>query len=434
MSGTRTEPTGAAAADGSSPTTAPPRHLRPPDVSPPSPDAASPAGSASGPQAGPASASSSGPRPGSGVGDVVPPRPGRRRARLVIAGVVVVALIGGGGVIARSSGTSSPAGSESATSIPKGTTTAEVTTRDLIERTTVDGTLGYGDAVPLSGPQGTVTAVPEVGATIERGQTVVQVDGVQVPLFYGTVPLWRSLSGAVSKGPDIKVLEENLQALGYADGLAMTVDETWDDATLVAVERWQEAMGHAQTGTVSPGDVMVHDGPARIAKVEAKVGQPAQGAAGLVQVTGTTRRVQAKVKASQQSLVKSGDAVVIELPDRTATNGHITKVGTVAAADSTGNGSDSEATLTVDVALDDPRAAGSLDQAPVSVKVTSSAAKGVLAVPVNALLALREGGYAVEVKRDTGSQLVGVKAGAFADGWVQVTGDVHEGDTVVVPK
>jgi hypothetical protein len=49
-------------------------------------------------------------------------------------------------------------------------------------------------------------------------------------------------------------------------------------------------------------------------------------------------------------------------------------------------------------------------------------------------LALLEGGYAVEVVDATGG--VGVRAvdvGLFADGWVEVTGDLREGEQVVVP-
>ena len=55
-------------------------------------------------------------------------------------------------------------------------------------------------------------------------------------------------------------------------------------------------------------------------------------------------------------------------------------------------------------------------------------------MPVEALLALAEGGYAVEVD-DGGAatHLVGVELGVFADGWVEVTGDVEAGDQVVVP-
>ena len=62
----------------------------------------------------------------------------------------------------------------------------------------------------------------------------------------------------------------------------------------------------------------------------------------------------------------------------------------------------------------------------------------MLAVPVNALLALLEGGYAVEVAADDGTtHLVGVKTGIFQDGWVEIEvpdGGLAEGDDVVVPS
>jgi hypothetical protein len=237
------------------------------------------------------------------------------------------------------------------------------------------------------------------------------------------------------------MVEQNLEAMGYGNDLVFTIDGHWDEATRIAVQRWQKALGADQTGTVRPGDVVVHDGPARISKLSVGVGQPAGPQAAILQVTGTDRSVQAKVKASQQGLVHVGDTVGVTLPDGTAVGGHITKVGNVATTDSSndanGNGNDngaSSATLTVDIALDEGAQLGTLDQAPVSVKLTTSAARGVLAVPINALLALREGGYAVEVVRSGGKVLVGVQPGSFANGWVQVDGQLHEGDTVVVPR
>ena len=51
-------------------------------------------------------------------------------------------------------------------------------------------------------------------------------------------------------------------------------------------------------------------------------------------------------------------------------------------------------TVEVVVVLDDPAAAGDLDQAPVDVQVVTVHAEDALAVPVEALLALAEGGYA----------------------------------------
>ena len=61
---------------------------------------------------------------------------------------------------------------------------------------------------------------------------------------------------------------------------------------------------------------------------------------------------------------------------------------------------------------------------------------GVLAVPVNALVALLEGGYAVEVRDADGTRhFEAVELGLFEDGLVEVTGDgIAEGDDVVVPQ
>ena len=74
------------------------------------------------------------------------------------------------------------------------------------------------------------------------------------------------------------------------------------------------------------------------------------------------------------------------------------------------------------------------DGLPVDVTAKIVSAEGVVAVPVEAVLALAEGGYAVEVGLADGTtRLVGVELGVFADGYVEVTGEVAAGDQVVVP-
>jgi hypothetical protein len=83
-------------------------------------------------------------------------------------------------------------------------------------------------------------------------------------------------------------------------------------------------------------------------------------------------------------------------------------------------------------------AGGDLVQAPVNVLITTGTVKNALVVPVNALLALAGGGYAVEVV-DGGAvhHLVAVTLGLFddADGLVQVSGSgVRAGQRVVVPS
>jgi hypothetical protein len=55
---------------------------------------------------------------------------------------------------------------------------------------------------------------------------------------------------------------------------------------------------------------------------------------------------------------------------------------------------------------------------------------GVLVVPATALLALREGGYGVQLPDGS---VVAVTTGMFAGGMVEISGDaVHEGTRVVV--
>ena len=80
----------------------------------------------------------------------------------------------------------------------------------------------------------------------------------------------------------------------------------------------------------------------------------------------------------------------VTLPDGTTTPGVVSSVGTVATR--SGSGRNPATTIPVQVTLTDPRAAGTLDQAPVTVNITTASVKNVLAVPVTALLARSPGG------------------------------------------
>jgi multidrug efflux pump subunit AcrA (membrane-fusion protein) len=95
-------------------------------------------------------------------------------------------------------------------------------------------------------------------------------------------------------------------------------------------------------------------------------------------------------------------------------------------------------TIAVDVTPSDSSAIGNLDQAPVTVSITNASVQNVLVVPVDALLALSSGGYALEVAPAHGPHyLVPVTTGLFDDqeGLVQVTGSqIHVGMRVVVPS
>ena len=102
---------------------------------------------------------------------------------------------------------------------------------------------------------------------------------------------------------------------------------------------------------------------------------------------------------------------------------------------SSGQSGDPAPTIEVTIALDDPAAADSYTTASVDVGFTQSRREDVLTAPVVALVALLEGGYAVEVPgRGAASRLVPVEVGLFADGFVEVSGEgIEDGTEVVVP-
>jgi multidrug efflux pump subunit AcrA (membrane-fusion protein) len=139
--------------------------------------------------------------------------------------------------------------------------------------------------------------------------------------------------------------------------------------------------------------------------------------------------VSIRLSAADQSEVDAGDPVTVTLPDGSVTPGMISSIGQVAS------GHGSSATITVVVRLDHPGTAGHLEEAPVTVTITTSRVRNVLAVPVAALVA-RPGGYAVEVVSAGRHRLVRVTPGLFDDaaGMVQVTGPgLSAGQRVVVP-
>ena len=72
----------------------------------------------------------------------------------------------------------------------------------------------------------------------------------------------------------------------------------------------------------------------------------------------------------------------------------------------------------------------------MQVSLTTQSVKGVLAVPVSALLALSGGGYGVEVVSASGiHHLVGVTTGIYAGSRVQVSGaGIAQGVKVVVAQ
>jgi peptidoglycan hydrolase-like protein with peptidoglycan-binding domain len=282
------------------------------------------------------------------------------------------------------------------------------------------------------------TLLPEAGQIIRRGQALYGIGGEPVVLLYGGTTAWRVFRIGMSPGRDVAELNRNLRALGYgaASGSAFTT------GTEAAIRNFQSAHGIAQTGDLLIGSVVFEPGAVRVTSVTPTIGAPVQAGAVLA-VTSTRRVVTIALDASQQTSIKVGDPVTITLPDNSTTAGHVSFVGTVATSPSSGDqaggggGGPTTPTIEVDVKPDRPAETGRLDEAPVDVSITTATVRNVLVVPVNALVALAGGGYAVEEVGHGGARhLVAATVGLFddAEGLVQISGaGLAPGQRVVVP-
>ena len=355
----------------------------------------------------------------------------RGRGRWATLGVAVV-VAAGGAAAWRAEAFSPAASSGSGQQGAPPAATQSVVREDLSATTPVTATLGYAGSYTVTGQGGgTLTSLPSAGQVIGQGQALYRVgNGSPVALLYGSVPDWRAMPEGIT-GADVSQLNHDLVTLGYADR-ADIVTLGWDyysGETAYAVQRLEEHLGvSSPPGSLALGQVVFEPEALRVAQVPAHLGDPVAGP--VLTATSDRHVVTISLDASDQSEVKAGDAVSVTLPDGVSTPGVVSSVGTVATASSGG------ATIPVQVKLTYPRAAGSLDQAPVTVYITTASARSVLAVPVTALVAQASGGYEVEVV-DPGNtrRWVRVQAGPVFDdnsGLVQVTGALTPGEHVVV--
>jgi len=404
-----------------------------------------------------------------------PPRRRRRAGRWLIAVLVGAALAAGAAVLVtrhRAAGASLPEKTVAAS-------TAKLERRDLSTAMALPGTLGYGTPRPLAGhKEATVTWLPQAGATVKRGKQLFRADDQPVTLFYGGMPLYRNIAGANLVGRDVRIIADNLSALGYSIGHqpavgswvtqvsaptanpaettstgntpadVRTAGETpssappsnappapkvevkdgegvLTSALRSAIKRWQDDVGLPVTGTVAVGDVEVLSGAVRVDAVAVQPGSPTN--VELMSVTPTRKVITVAAELADAGSITRGAEVTVVLPDEKTVQARVTAVGRkLVAAGDAGTG---PPTLNVTVTADQPKNLDKLDAADVTVNFTGRTAKDVLAAPVEALVALTEGGYAVQGP----AGLVAVKTGMFAQGWVEITGDgLAEGMAVAV--
>ena len=207
-----------------------------------------------------------------------------------------------------------------------------------------------------------------------------------------------------------------------------------------AKEELNELKLSAISETFSPTNAFASKTPVIVGSYINEVGSAVALNSPLYNISSTGIEVVFQVDATDQETVSLGDSVQIELPTDERVPTVIKFIDQVVTQTQAGE------FIEVTLEVLNPEEIEAYDQAPVKVFVTTEISQNVLYVPVNALLALAEGGYALEVYDGTlesgtfegesgvDTSYVAVEIGVFTDGFVEVKGNISEGQIVVVPR
>ncbi|MGW4202154.1 peptidoglycan-binding protein [Streptomyces sp. NPDC004726] len=310
--------------------------------------------------------------------------------------------------------------------------TAAIVRTDLVQSKTVDGTIGFTERRPVkSAVEGTVTVAAVEGRTVSRGEPLYEFDDKPVTLLYGPVPMFREMKTG-DRGSDVLQLERNLRDLGYGAGLY--VDVRYDESTEAAVKRWQKSLNRDTTGRVGRGEVVFQRGPVRVVSADAALADGVGPGEPVLTVASTRRVVLAALDQGDVPLTAEGTRAEVTLPGGKIVSGKVS--GTVRPEKSEGGGEGNG--ITAEVTLDSATDVSAADaRATVSVTFVSERRDNVLAVPVEAVVALRgeNGGYGLQIVEGGASRMVRVEVGMTADGRIEVRGPgLREGLKVGVAK
>lgn len=291
----------------------------------------------------------------------------------------------------------------------------------------------------------TIDRQAAAGGKVATGTVLYWSDGLPVIAIEGdaaaTPVLSRALSVGVDDGVDVKLFEQALSAGGFTADGTMVVDDHFDDATATATSAWLASLGV----TADPASIVMPAGsftvvPAGLSIGTALVpdGTVLAGDAVVMSLTAPSRQVTTTAPIGDATFAL-GATIDVEFPDTTVEPGTVIAVGNVAS--NTGGAPGDTPTVPITIGVDNiPTTVDSFVEIPVTLRVVSANVPKAIVVPVSALVALKEGGYAVETVTGTNpdgsnqTKLVGVKPGLFTNGFVQVDGSLQAGADVVVPS
>ncbi|MFI7105916.1 peptidoglycan-binding protein [Nonomuraea sp. NPDC050227] len=200
-------------------------------------------------------------------------------------------------------------------------------------------------------------------------------------------------------------------------------------ADVAAAEEMLAEYSRTYGVSIPPGEVVfLPKLPARVRKVSVKAGQRVEGE--VATVTSSSFAVTASVEAAESELLRAGMPATVELDTGRSYPARLTAVGDKARVP----GSAAAEGGAQPVLITPGPAKGLKAGTAVTARITVGATKDpVLVVPVAAVITSADGRARVRVEYATDrTRDVEVRTGLSADGNVEVTGALKEGDRVVV--
>ncbi|WP_327089407.1 peptidoglycan-binding protein [Nonomuraea sp. NBC_01738] len=244
----------------------------------------------------------------------------------------------------------------------------------------------------------------------------------------------------------VKLLDELRKSVRTAEEALATAEQALRQArqlspTRLKVANAKQDVASAQAllaefsrtyGTsIPPGElVFLPSLPARVQKAKVKAGQAVENE--IATVTSSTFMVTGSVEATEAELLREGLTATIELDSGKTYEATVTAVGEKAkVGEDEGLSEGAQPVLLTPLSM---KGLKGLSGSTVTAKVTVGATdEAVLVVPVAAVITAADGKARVQVEvAPDRTQEVEVRTGLTADGNVEVTGELKEGDRVVV--
>ena len=357
----------------------------------------------------------------------------RRRFLTLTGGALAAGAVGVAGAAGAFSDEDADTDADPSARVGDSSATATVVRGDLGTDREFRASISFGDPWTINTiATGTVTMSHPAGTVVDLGDHLVKVDDKPLFLAAGAMPLYRELHRVDTRGRDangdrlmlqdgfdVAQLQAFLVASGHLVDVELELDATFGRQTEKAVKAWQRAVGHAPTGRVDSSQIVFSPEPLRMTTA-LRVGAPFQS----LEVSRATSAVLVDTSNRDRSALAPGIDVTIELADGESLAG-------VTRTQEQTTGADGSRIWRTTIEAADPLPG---QASTATVHVVEVVAEDALLVPASALLALAEGGFAVEVPTPDGTRLVAVDVGEVLDGRAEISGrDIAEGSQVVIP-